>query len=103
MWRPLLAHIEEQLALRRPAIVEVDAFYLPDTAGTSYHTEHVKTSIAVQALDASARRLGYFHNAGYYELDGDGLRRPVPLEARPTDPESCRPMWRSRSSARGRR
>ena len=70
VWRPLIAHIEEQLASARPAIVEVDAFYLPDTAGTSYHADHVKTSIAVQALDASARRIGYFHNAGYFELEG---------------------------------
>ena len=31
VWRPLVTHLEEQLALGRPAIVEVDAFYLPDT------------------------------------------------------------------------
>ena len=41
----------EQLALGRPAIVEVDAFYLPDTAGTSYRAAHVKTSIGIQAID----------------------------------------------------
>ena len=35
VWRPLVDHLEEQLALGRPALVEVDAFYLPDTAGTS--------------------------------------------------------------------
>ena len=58
MWRPLVDHLEEQLALGRPAIVEVDAFYLPDTAGTSYHTEHVKTSIAVQrSIALAAARL----------------------------------------------
>jgi Domain of unknown function (DUF1839) len=50
--------------------VEVDAFHLPETSGTSYQAEHVKTTIAVQAIDAAARRLGYFHNAGYYELAG---------------------------------
>jgi hypothetical protein len=70
IWRPLLAHVEEQLALGRPTIVEVDSFYLPDTAGTCYHTDHVKTSIGIQALDGGARRLGYFHNAGYHQLEG---------------------------------
>ena len=70
VWGSLLSHVEEQLSLGRPSLVEVDAFHLPDTAGTSYHVEHVKTSIGIQALDAGARRLGYFHNAGYYELEG---------------------------------
>jgi hypothetical protein len=70
IWRPLLWHVQEQLALARPSIVEVDAFYLPDTAGTSYRSEHVKTTIAAQAMDDDARRLGYFHNAGYFELEG---------------------------------
>jgi len=70
VYRPLVRHIEAQLALGRPTIVEVDAFYLPDTPGISYHTEHVKTSIAIQALDDAARRLGYFHNGGYFELAG---------------------------------
>jgi uncharacterized protein DUF1839 len=80
IWRPLLAHVEEQLALGRPSIVEVDAFYLPDTLGTCHHTEHVKTSIAVQSLDAAARRLGYFHNAGYYELEGTDFTGVFRLE-----------------------
>jgi hypothetical protein len=70
VWRPLIAHLEEQLALGRPSLVEVDAFHLPDTAGTCYHSEHLKTSIGVQALDTATERAGYFHNAGYYELGG---------------------------------
>jgi len=70
VWRPLVGHLIDQLTLGRPSIVEVDAFCLPDTAGTSYRTEHVKTSIGIQKLDAEERRLGYFHNAGYYELEG---------------------------------
>ena len=70
IWRPITLHLDKQLALGRPSLVEVDAFYLPDTAGTSYHAEHVKTTIGVQALDLGAQRAGYFHNAGYYELDG---------------------------------
>ncbi len=71
VWRPLTSHIEDQLALGRPTIVDVDAFYLPDTAGITYRSEHEKTAIGIQAMDATGRRLGYFHNAGYYELDGE--------------------------------
>jgi hypothetical protein len=91
VWRPLVAHVEEQLALGRPAIVEVDGFYLPDTAGTSYQTAHVKTSIAIQAFDAGARRLGYFHNAGYYELAGADFTGVFYLQERATDGERLPP------------
>ena len=70
VWRPLVVHVAEHLSQGRPLIVEVDAFHLPDTAGTSYQLAHVKTSIAIQALDIEGRRLGYFHNSGYFELAG---------------------------------
>ena len=69
----------------------MDAFYLPDTAGTSYRTEHVKTSIGIQALDPEERRLGYFHNAGYYELAGDDFAGVFRLEGHLTDPEYLPP------------
>jgi hypothetical protein len=81
IWRPLVAHTETQVALGRPVIVEVDGFYLPDTAGTTYRRDHVKTSIAVQAIDTTGRRLGYFHNAGYYELAGGDFTGLFRLEA----------------------
>lgn len=71
VWRPLVVHLEEQLALGRSPIVEVDAYHLPDTAGTTYRTEHVKSSIAIHGLDVDAGWAGYFHNAGYYELRGE--------------------------------
>ena len=71
-----------QLRRGRPVLVEVDAFWLPD-AGDAYRKAHVKTSIAVIALDPRDRRLGYFHGTGYYELAGadyDGLfHEPVVL------------------------
>jgi hypothetical protein len=91
VWRPLALHIAEQLALGRPLVVEVDAFYLPDTAGTSYRTEHVKTSIGIQALDSDGRRLGYFHNAGYYELSGADFAGVLRLEEPLTHPEHLPP------------
>lgn len=63
--------IAERLALGQTVMPEVDAFYLPDTATTSYRTEHVKTSVVVEAIDPAARVLRYFHNAGYHEVSGD--------------------------------
>jgi hypothetical protein len=55
-------------------IVELDAWYLPDTAATSYRREHVKTSVAMAGIDPAAEYLRYFHNAGLYELSGEDFR-----------------------------
>jgi hypothetical protein len=71
LWRPLVAHLEEQLGRGRPVLVELDSFHLPDTAGTAYRLGHVKSTVAAVAIDADARRLGYFHGQSYYELEGD--------------------------------
>ena len=40
-------------------------------AGTDYKAQHTKSTIIVTDFDLEKRRLGYFHNAGYYELEGD--------------------------------
>src|SRR3954462_3855683 len=61
-YRPLPDQIAEQLAAGRTMIVEVDAYYLPDTAATSYRREHVKTSVAAAAIDREREVLRYFHN-----------------------------------------
>jgi hypothetical protein len=71
VWRPLVDHIEDHLQLGHLVYVDVDAYYLPDTAGITYHIDHQKTTIAVQLLDRGSRRIGYFHNSGYAELLGD--------------------------------
>jgi hypothetical protein len=73
-YRPLPLQIEEQLAAGRSMTVELDAWYLPDTAASSYRSEHVKTSVAVEAIDREGERLRYFHNAGLHELAGDDYR-----------------------------
>jgi len=52
-------------------LTETDSFYLPDTAGTDYRTNHVKTTIAIQEIDLEQQRLGYFHNSSYHELQGE--------------------------------
>jgi hypothetical protein len=55
-------------------IVELDAYYLPDTATTSYRSDHVKTSVAMDAIDPEAERLHYFHGPGMFSLDGGDYR-----------------------------
>jgi hypothetical protein len=71
VWRPVVDHVEEQLSFGRLCTVEGDAWYLPDTRGVSYRSDHVKTTIVPARIDRAARWLGYFHNAGFYELEGD--------------------------------
>jgi hypothetical protein len=70
LWRSLLPHAAEQVALGRLFIMDVDAYFLPDTAGVSYRREHVKSAIAVQHVDMPAQVLGYFHGTGYHALSG---------------------------------
>lgn len=72
----IAAHLEVQIARGRPCLVEVDSYFLPDTQGLSYRLEHGKTTVAVNAISAAGRRIEYFHNGGYYALEGedyDGL------------------------------
>ena len=71
VWRPIIDHVAEQLDFGRLLTVEVDSWFLPDTRGVSYQIAHVKSTIVPQYLDPATRTLGYFHNAGYYELSGD--------------------------------
>jgi hypothetical protein len=82
-WHPLIEHAREHLAAGRLIAVESDAFWLPDTAGTDYRQQHVKTTIMLNDLDEAAQRLGYFHNAGYYQLEGEDFRRTFRLDAEP--------------------
>jgi hypothetical protein len=79
VYRSLPEHILEQLELGRTVIVEADAYYLPDTAGRSYREQHEKSSLAVESLDAELERMRYFHNQGYYEVDGDDYRNALRL------------------------
>lgn len=81
IYRPLTAHIEEQLNLGRPLLVELDSFYLPDTAGSAYQLEHVKTTVAIAEIDVAQQRLGYFHAQGYYHLHGDDFTQVFHLRS----------------------
>ena len=73
-YRPLPVQIAEQIALGRTLILELDSWWLPDTASTSYHAEHVKTSVAPDAIDPDAQTMHYFHSAGLFELSGEDYR-----------------------------
>ncbi len=80
-------HVETQLKLGRYSLVEVDSYYLPDTHGVGYHTEHGKSTVAINRIDMAARELDYFHNEGFFHLEGDdfdGLfHRNMPEDALP--------------------
>lgn len=71
VWRSVLDHVVEQLAMGRLTLVDVDGFFLPDTAGVSYQLSHPKTTIVPNEIDVEAKRLSYFHNASYHSLEGD--------------------------------
>jgi hypothetical protein len=73
-YRPLPEQIAEQIESGRTLIVELDSWYLPDTAATSYRREHVKSSIVAEAIDPGGERLRYFHGPGYFELQGEDYR-----------------------------
>lgn len=90
LWRPLLAHAQEHLSAGKFICCEVDAFDLPDTAGTDYRQQHAKTSILLVSLDVAARQLGYFHNAGFFELAGEDFDRLFHLNP---PPEPALPLF----------
>lgn len=75
IWRPVLDHVVEQVQRGNPVLVELDSFHLPDTAGTAYGLTHAKTTVGVNEIDAGLRRMGYFHNAGYFVVQGDDFDR----------------------------
>ena len=85
VWRPLLEHAQEYLAAGKLISTEADAFWLPDTSGTDYRRQHTKSTIVLNDLDLESRRLGYFHNAGYYQLEGEDFARTFRLDT-PPDP-----------------
>jgi len=85
VYRPLVETAAAQLEGGKLVLAEADSFFLPDTAGTDYRRNHVKTTIGIQELDIEARRLGYFHNAGYHALEGDDFAQLFRLGA-PDDP-----------------
>lgn len=79
LWDGFASHVAQQVGRGQLPLVEVDSFYLPDSAGTAYQTEHTKTTIGVNVLDLDAGYMEYFHNSGYYALAGDDLQAVLRL------------------------
>lgn len=93
---------------------EADAWWLADTSGTDYRTQHTKTTIVIQDVDVEKRHLGYFHNASYHELSGEDFERlfrvgepydpaymPLFAEIIRFDRKVNRPIGELRARARG--
>lgn len=70
VWLPLLETLEAAPSRGVLHTVEVDSWWLPETAGTAYHADHVKTTIAPTRVDRQNRLMWYFHNTGLHELSG---------------------------------
>ena len=85
VYRPLIVNAQEMLRGGKLVLAEADAFFLPDTAGTDYRTQHTKTTIGIQEIDLDARTLGYFHNSSYHALSGPDFVSLFRLDA-PPDP-----------------
>ncbi|TPJ38723.1 DUF1839 family protein [Mesorhizobium sp. B2-5-13] len=67
----LETHVATQIDLGRLPLVEVDAFYLPDTRGITYRAAHSKTTIGINEVDPRTQRMVYFHNDGVFALGGE--------------------------------
>ena len=80
LWEIIIGMSAHPHSLTKPVLVELDSWYLPDTAGTAYQLDHVRTTVAVNLIDRANRRLGYFHNQGYFELQGDDFTQIFQLD-----------------------
>ena len=107
LWKPLVEHVVEQVGRGHPVLVELDSWFLPDTAGSAYRTQHTKTTVGVNEIDVTAGRMGYFHNASYYAVQGDDFRQLFQLDGAPHERVlppyveyiKWRPGFRKRSDA----
>ncbi len=82
-WRPLIEHAQEHLSAGKLISTEADAWWLPDTSGTDYRRQHTKSTIVLNDLDLEARKLGYWHNAGYFTLEGEDFAKTFRLDVEP--------------------
>lgn len=80
------SHVGEQIARGRLCLVEMDSYFMPDTQGVGYRQEHGKTTVGINRLDLSGRTMDYFHNGGFFRLEGedfDGVFQHGPPEGAP--------------------
>jgi hypothetical protein len=84
VWRSLEQQIEEHLRLGHLMTIEADSWFLPDTAGVSYQLGHQKSTIGPAMIDTVTRRMGYFHNRGYYVVSGADYEGVLRTDALPS-------------------
>lgn len=90
VWRPLAEHLRIARESGDLLTIEVDSWWLPDTAATDYRRNHVKTAIVPVEVDEAAKRMHYLHNAGMFSLDGDDFERVLTDAALPPYTEYVR-------------
>jgi len=83
VWKPILEHALFHTAQGRLVFTEADAFWLPDTQGTDYRSQHTKSTIVIESIDVEQKKLGYFHNAGYFQAEGEDFVKLFRLDAAP--------------------
>ena len=71
LYDTLEAHIVAQTRSGRLVLIEVDGYFLPDTRGVSYWSEHTKTTIAINRIEPERRTLDYFHSSGFHTLGAE--------------------------------
>lgn len=81
VWKPLLEHAIEHLGAGKLISTEADAYYLPDTSGTDYQRNHVKTTIVLVEVDTVAQRCAYFHNTGLHWMANEDFRNVFRVDA----------------------
>ena len=91
IWSSLVDQVQAEVAAGHPVLVELDAWFLPDTRGTTYRTAHSKTTVAVNEFDPDARTMGYFHSAGYHWLEGEDFDSVLRLDSSRFDPAGLAP------------
>ena len=65
------SHVAQQIGRGRLCLIEMDSFFLPDTQGVGYRQDHGKTTVAINRLDVANRSMDYFHNAGFFRVEGE--------------------------------
>ena len=92
VWRPLAEHALEHLGAGRLVSTEADAWWLPDTAGTDYRRQHTKTTIVLTEVDLEAQFATYFHNGGFFRVEGEDFRELFRLDL-PADEPYALPLF----------
>ena len=92
MWKAPVEHVEEQVSAGRPVLIELDSFHLPDTSGTAYRIAHQKTTVGVNEIDVERGFMAYWHNQGFYAVEGEDFARLFDLPGLPPYVEFVKPI-----------